>query len=148
MANLLVLVANQSHARLFEADGPQGPLREIEDFANRFGRAREQDLVSDTPGLSMGSRGAQPHPMEHENAAVRHANDIFAKEIMSELDRLLHNTHRQLYVIASPRFLGVLRNKFSDTVNAHLLGELAKDFTDAASTDIVHHLQEQLTAKL
>lgn len=148
MSLLLVLVANQSHARLFESNGPKGPLLEMEDFSNRLARARDQDLVTDGPGFSMGSHGSQPHPMEHENAAHRHAMEMFAKQIVTELDRLLHNTHRQLYVLASPRFLGVLRSKFTDKLSTHLVGAADKDFTEIAPADIVRHLQEHLTVKL
>lgn len=148
MSHLLVLVANQSQARLFEADGLQGPLVEKVDFANRVARDRGQDLVTDEPGYSMGSRGIQPHPMEHENAAHRRAMETFAKDIVAELDRMLYNSQRQLYVLASPRFLGVLRNKFNDNVNGHLLGGAAKDFTDIAPIEILRHLQDHLTVKL
>lgn len=143
MPKILALVANQSHARLYGADSLHDIPLEIEDFSNAIARYQEQDLVSDSPGKSMTPRGQYPHPMGKEQETRHHNLEVFAKNIVAELERMLqNNTGTQLFLIAPPKFLGILRNKLVPSLQKHIAGEIAKDVTDIPAADVSRYLKE------
>lgn len=142
MAKFFVLVAEQSHARLYQGASLQGPLTEIEDFSNKVARLHEQDLVSDAPGRSSSPGNAYSHPLGRENEARDQHLLLFAKTIIAELDHVLYNKDEaRLYVVAPPKFLGVLRSHFSSLVNQALVASLDKEVTDCSAADILAYVQ-------
>ena len=52
MDPILVLVADQAHARFFKSSNRAAPLEEFEDLANPEARLHEGDLVTDRPGAT------------------------------------------------------------------------------------------------
>ena len=81
--------------------------------------------------------------MGAENQAHVHGWEVFAKALVSEMENLLSGSHAvRFYVIAGPRFLGILRKKYTDQVKKHVLGELAKEITDATPALIKDYLRE------
>lgn len=142
MVKFFVLVADQSHARLYQGTSLQGPLTEIEDFSNKVAHLHEQDLVSDAPGRSSSPGNAYSHPLGRENEAREHHLLLFANTIIAELDHMLYNKHdARLYVLAPPKFLGVLRKQFSPVVNQSLVATLDKEITDYSTADILAYVQ-------
>lgn len=142
MYNILILVADQSRARLFGTETVHATPVEIEGFSNTAGRRREQDLVSDAPGHTSGSFRSYPNVMSNEQEAHHHALDVFAKNIVTELESLLQSAPRtSLYLIAGPRFLGVLRNKVTPAVEKHIAGELHKDLTNIAPEELPGYIK-------
>jgi protein required for attachment to host cells len=67
----------------------------------------------------------------------RMAEDGFAAASANHLNRLaLDGALESLFVIADPRTLGELRKHFHPSLQARILGELAKDLTDRPVRDI------------
>lgn len=142
MAKFFILVADQSHARLYQGTSLRGPLTELEDFSNKVAHCHERDLVSDAPGRSSSPGNAYSHPLGRENEARDHALQLFAKTISDELSHVLYNkADARLYVLAPPKFLGVLRKQFDQTVNEALVATLDKEITDYSAVDVLAHVQ-------
>lgn len=142
MYNILILVADQSRARLYGTETVHATPVEIEGFSNVAGKRREQDLVSNAPGRASSPAGAFPHVISNENEAHLHALDQFAKNIVTELESILLSAPRtSLYLIAGPRFLGILRNKMSPNVEKHIAGELHKDLTNIPATELPGYIK-------
>lgn len=144
MAKLYVLVADQAHARLYESPSLLEPLNEIEDFSNEVARHHEHDLVSDAQGRSSSPGNSYSHhPLGKENEARVQHLDHFARVVMAELEKLLYNVNdAKLYLIAPPKFLGVLRKHLGHSVQKALVGELDKDITDCSPAKIVAYIRE------
>lgn len=142
MYNILILVADQSHARLYGTETVHSTPVEMEGFSNAVGKNREQDFVSDAPGKAMGPAGTYPHPMGREQEARHHNLEVYAKSIMSELERQLRDAPgTALYLIAGPRLLGILRSKLTPAVEKHIAGELNKELTDIKPAELPGYIR-------
>lgn len=93
----------------------------------------EHPVIDPTnPGSGSRHRSDLSNPDPH-----RKAEDSFAAASASQLNRLaLDGSLDRLFVIADPRTLGELRKHFHATLQAKVVGELAKDLTDHSVHDI------------
>ena len=143
MTRLLVLVADQAHARLYKAESLRDTFTEVEGFANHVARYHEQQLVSDAPGRSSSPGNTYSHPLGNEQEARQHNLALFAKTISGEIGRALYNqTGTKLYLIAPPKFLGVLRNNLSNEVRHCVAGELNKSITDVSPEKLAAYIKD------
>ncbi len=80
--------------------------------------------------------------MGHVNTAHQRQAEIFAHGLSGELDKTRqgNNLHRT-YLIAAPKFLGLLRNSLSTTL---LAGEINKDLVNHNIKDIRSQLPTHL----
>jgi len=130
---ICVVVADSSKARILATDSWRNPLVEERDFVHPESRLKEQDLVSDGSGSEIDS-GA--HLKQAEN---------FAHEICDEIDKFRQNNSlRKIYLVASPKFLGLLRSKMSKQCTELLVGEINKDLVNHSIEDIRSHLPRRL----
>lgn len=137
-----VMVADQARARLFQLDIDSGELNELEGFSNINAKLPDRELVSDAPGRASAAKGNYSVPMGTENQAHVHGWEVFAKVLVTEMEKRLSSSPSvQFYVIAGPRFLGVLRKKYTEQVKKHVLGELAKEITAATPAQIKDYLR-------
>jgi len=143
--SVCVVVANSSKAKVLLAEDARSPLIESEDFAHPQSRLREQDLVSDGPGSAADSGGYGRHSMGHEQEARQREAETFARELMAEVDRLRQTAglHR-IYLVAPPKFLGLLRASISKQCQELLRGEVNKDLVVQDNADIRAHLPKLL----
>lgn len=124
-----VLVADASRARIFESQVLGKGLREIEDHVNPTGRAHSRDLLADAGGHTYANAGArQGYSSQPRSDPVAHEVEVFAKRLAERLEKArLEGRYTRLYVIAPPRFLGLLREKRSKDVERLVEREVAKD---------------------
>lgn len=142
MYNILILVADQSRARLYGTETVHAIPVEIEGFFNTAGKRQEHEPVTDAPGRASGPVGLYPHPMGKEQEARHHSLEVFAKNIVAELETLLQSSPRtSLYLMAGPRFLGILRDKMTPAVEKHIAGELHKDLTQASAAELPTYIK-------
>jgi protein required for attachment to host cells len=141
-----ILISDASEAKVFSTTGRLQPLRLEMDFANTTGRARTQDLVSDSPGRvqksgSPGARSAtEPHTTAHEAAA-----QDFARELARVLrHQLQQGSFDALVIAAPPHFLGMLRALLDKDVAASVKGEVAKDLIRVPENELRQHLNGAL----
>jgi len=143
--SIWILVADSSKARILSADDRTAPLTELKDLIYPEGRLREQDLVTDGSGAGNGTSGNGTHSMGHEKDAHQHEVKKFARELCVELDRAAQGKDvRKIYLIAAPRFLGLLRQGLSKPCAEKVVGEISKDLVNHSVADIRKHLPKAL----
>ena len=143
--SVCVVVANSSKARVLLAEDAHSPLIENADYVHPQSRLREQDLVSDGSGSAADSGGFGKHSMGHEQATKHKQAELFAQELGAEIDKLRHKTNlRRIYLVAPPRFLGLLRTSISKQCHELLHGEVNKELVTHSLEDIRSHLPKLL----
>ncbi len=126
--SIYILVADSSGARFLCTPFPDEPLRDERDFIHPNSRLRDQDLVTDSGGSGFNSGGHGRHSMGHEQSTHDHEAQVFARELCAELEkiRVKGDLHR-FYLVAPPRFLGLLRAALSKPCAELVAGEVDKD---------------------
>jgi protein required for attachment to host cells len=143
--SICVLVADSSKARFFSAPDGHSDLQQDRDMSHSDSRLKEQDLVANGVGSASDAGGYGKHLMGHENAAHQRQAEMFANELSSELDKTRQsNGLLRIYLIAAPRFLGLLRESLSSQCTALLTSEINKDLVNHNIKDIRSHLPTHL----
>lgn len=126
-----VMVADATRARLFELDGRNAPLTELQALVWPEARLKGHEIESDRPGRTFDSRGGgQRHAMEPGINPKQEEATRFAREVVQVLQQGLDG-HRfeQLCVMAPPQFLGLLRSAMGTPLKRAVTHELVKDLT-------------------
>lgn len=135
-----VIVANSTHAKIYKAESNKS-LKEISRFEHPASRLHEQDLVSSKPGRTYESVGPARHAVEPKTSAKDQEFINFARQLSTHLDQSREKGEfSALYVVASPNFLGHLRQEFSSQINKLIAGEVVKDMTASKIEQIREHL--------
>ena len=143
--SICIVVADGSRARILSAQSGSSPLQDERDYIHSESRLKEQDLVADETGNESDSGGYGKHSMGHEGAAHQRQAEIFAHEIGSEVDKVRqHSDLRKIYLIAAPKFLGLLRTCLSKQCTELLVVEVNKDLVNHSIEDIRSHLPKYL----
>jgi protein required for attachment to host cells len=149
MGKTWLLIANRSRARLLEIQPGSDTPREIADFSNPEGRAHGRDVRADSDGRFYGKgERNQAHVATKEPGLLGHEVERFADALRDYLDRA-RNQHRfgQLWIVASPAFLGMLRDKLPKGLRAMVEFELDKDISLEAPREIFRHVLEAREAR-
>jgi len=140
-----VVAADASRARFFQAEVPGGPLEEISDLVHPASRAREQGLVSDSPGRGRGAAGAPGHSVGHEDDARRAEAERFAREVAQALAKArAKGRFNRVHLLAAPRFLGLLRAHLDAQTRTLVASEEDVDVTALSVGDIRARLPRRL----
>ena len=140
-----VLVAHDAGARIFEHRGRGKGLVQLSDVPFEDGRRHVGELDSDRQGRAFDRSGQGRHAFEPQQDAKEHAVQRFAKQLVQDLSRQCHNGEfRQLFIVAPPRFLGVLRDSLDGKLEKALIGTLAKDLPRATAEELEAQLSETL----
>jgi protein required for attachment to host cells len=134
-----IVAADASRARFLQVAGQDKRFTQFEDLLNPAGRAEDKELTTDaTPRFSghggVGKPGARstsgPGSDREEPSAQEHETELFAKRIGDYLDQA-RNQHRydELYLVAPPKFLGMLRKKLNKEVQKLVVDEFDKDLS-------------------
>ncbi len=137
MSRTWILVANRVRARLLEFDDRDRSLSELEDFLNPDGRAPSGSRGEHRPPRTMDRMGPGRHAIEPQTEpATKHA-ERFARELASRLeDGRVHHRFDHLVLIATPRFLGHLRQSMGPTLRGNVRREIRRDMTRGAAKSI------------
>lgn len=142
-ATTWVVAADGSRARVFEIVEPERHLREIESFDHPRGRAHNRDLKSDAQGryFSQGG-GPRGHSATRQITPVQHEIELFAKALARRLDKALsQRRYDELFLIAPPEFLGLLRENLGKETRKATAEEINKDLSRLETRDIERHLK-------
>ena len=146
MANW-ILAADSSRARIFEQGAAHESITEIEDYANPRGRADNRELVSDAAGRRFGGKeGSHGHAFATSaEDQVDHQVELFAKDTCEYL-RKAHASHRyeKLWLIAPPKFLGLIRQNLAAEVRKAVQKEIPKEISWFDGKEMQNYLNEQL----
>lgn len=146
--NTWIVAANAGRARIFSQANAVASLEEINDMVNEAAHLRTSDIESDGLGRRNGSTartsgntpsqasGYQPH-----QGPVEHRNELFARSIAAYLLQG-HQEHRfkQLRLVASPEFLGLLRKQLAPALQS-IASTLDKDYTSFAPAQLLKQLR-------
>ena len=140
MSIIWVIVADSSRARILSAENPKSTLEEIQTLAHPEARMHEGDMVSDRSG-----RGRATHDVGHESAAREEENLQFAARVCKTLESARNSGQfKRLYVVADPKFLGMMRKHSSSELQKVVESEIAKNLASHSLDDIRSYLPARL----
>lgn len=144
MKSTWILVADNTHARIFTAPTPASALEETEDLTHTESRLHDRQMTTDLPGKIKSADGSG-HAFEQPTDPKKHEADNFAHRLAQHLETALNaNKFEQLLIIAEPSFLGLLRDCLPEQVKKHVCFELDKNITTQSAADIRKHLPDYL----
>ena len=140
-----VLVADSSIAKLFSIKKSSGELTLVDSLTSPDARLRNQELKSDKAGRVFDIKGAGRHDTEGNQSPKQQAAVRFSKVLADRLKKdLLAKRFGQLYFVAEPGFLGLLRQAIDDDVADLLKESVSKNLTRHDLEDIRNSLPKYL----
>ena len=145
MQNSWVLVANGSQARLFDMDEKKKQLTLIKEFAHPESRMKTEQLSSDRSGHYM-SGGTQGSGSFNEATDPKsYEMERFAMELAKSLDEgRASNKFGSTVLVASPHFLGLIKQNMSDQLGKTVSHTIQKDYTAINDRDMLAQLKAHL----
>ena len=145
-----IVSADAGRARIFSEQNSSKPLQEIEDMVNGAARLRDSDINTDGTGPLSASKsshstgGALPtSSYQPQTTPEQHNAEIFAKEVSGFLLQAKNaGKFQKLALVASPKFLGLLRVALDPQLKNLISMEINKDYTHSNA----QQLQEQIKA--
>lgn len=144
MKKVWVVVANQTKARIYQAKNMHA-LEEIHGFIHPEGHLHDSDLIGDKQGRTI--RNAAPGNNTYQEKTSPHTKEAqhFATTISKYLEKhLQENAFEHLYIIASPVFLGILRDTLSHRIKNMITKEIPKDVVQFDANQIRDYLPHVL----
>jgi protein required for attachment to host cells len=134
----LIVVADAARARIFKTVEKLTDMTEIEELTHPESRLRDKELGADPPVRSANQKGSlQPRtfPKDYEEQS-------FAKELGKRLKELhIQLQYEELILIASPRFLGMLRNELDTTIERLLSRSINKELLDSSVDELIEYIK-------
>ena len=129
MPTTWILTGDAARARILQVTG-RNQLEEIERFDNPAGRMHDRDLETDAHSRFRGTAGPGNDREEMGSAAIEAGK--FSKELGRYLDqaRVSHRYDR-LYLVAPPRFLGMMRKELGKEVEKLVRDDLDDGLREA-----------------
>ncbi len=144
-----VVVADQSEARFYDLDTLDGRMRLAGRLTDPVAHLHDRDMVSDKPGRVFDHaptpghrRGAVGHHgTGGERSPRNHEAHTFARTIVAELGRAHEaGEFERLVLMASPGFLGMLREALPKTLGAAVAAQVNKSLVHHSDAAIKEHL--------
>ncbi len=130
MDTVWIVVADAARARILRCEGRAcHGIVDVEALSHSESRSQNQDLVSDRPGRGWASAsGDGRHAFEEPTDPAHHERDRFARMVAERLKAAHHEgTFKHLVIVASPSFLGALREFMGRQVAQSVRAEVAKN---------------------
>ncbi len=143
-----ILVADSSRARIFTAENSVAELVEIENLSHLESRLHNDELTTDVPGRAKGvPHHSGGHLYQGETEPKDQETVNFAKQVAQYLCHELNlNKFEHLFVVASPVFLGELRQACSQQLKKHIAFSLNKNVVTKTPEQIRTYLPISLMA--
>jgi len=145
MQNSWVLVANGSQARLFNMDGPKKSITLVKEFAHPESRMKTDKLSSDRSGhyMSGGTQGSGS--FQEATDPKTYELERFAMELAKSLDEgRAANKFGDVVLVASPHFLGLLKQNMSDQLGKIVSLTIQKDYTAVNERDMLDQIKSHM----
>jgi protein required for attachment to host cells len=148
MPALAIVIADAARARLFtwkreSADAPAPILHERADLISLERRTPHDQLWTDARPRGNPGPGGHGDPVDdHRDAHLAEVDRRFAAEVLAKLRVLADLTAcRRVALVASPRFLGHLRDQ-AEVLTRHglIVQEVARDLTRESGPALRRHL--------
>ncbi len=133
-----ILVCGRDGARLFEHSGGEKKIRLVETFSHPEGRLKEQDIVSDRAGRNFHRIDKVSHSGGKSGDPIAHSDRLFVEELADYLKKGRESSsYRRLYLVASPRLLGILKEGIDS--------ETMKTITGFHEKNLSHFPEEEVS---
>jgi protein required for attachment to host cells len=127
-----------TRARIFISHSGINRLEETEGFVHPEARLTNSELVGDSAGKSVDQHGS----LDPATSAKEHEEKEFASLLGKHLKTLHNEQHfEQLILIASPRFLGMLRSALPGPLDQLVTQTIDKDLTTAEVDTIIDYIK-------
>ena len=138
MRKIWVAVANRSEMKLYLAENVD-TLVEINTLTHYEGQKTTHELVSDKQGYHRGTQTGDT--MDEKTPTKIKEATAFANQITKVLENGIKTERiERIYLIASPEFLGILRQHLSPQVKDCIEKEIDKDVVHSTSKQIRDYL--------
>ncbi|MDB5822443.1 MAG: hypothetical protein JWR21_1147 [Herminiimonas sp.] len=132
-----IVSANASRARIFAQQSAADEIEEVTDMVNEAVRLREIESENDKIGPTSGTKsihntgGATPNKLYQPPVSPeKHQAELFARDINTFLLKAAQEgRYQELDLVASPKFLGALRELLDPQVMSLVKTEINKDYT-------------------
>ncbi|NID03354.1 host attachment protein [Luteibacter jiangsuensis] len=143
MSTIWILACDAARARLFEAPDRKGAWTEVAAYANPELRGPPMALnTGRTVPRSQESVGGARHVIEPRETRKDHSARAFAKHIVGQLgDAHTHRRYTRIFLVAPPRFLGMLCEEIGDFELAGVAGTLGKDIVGLQAETLERHVR-------
>jgi protein required for attachment to host cells len=129
MPTTWIVAADSSRARILQV-ADRERLVEIEDLLNPEGRLQDREIASDALGRWSGPDRPGGNSMPGEIGPAEHVARLFAKRIGDYLDKARNERrYDRLFLVAPPKFLGLIRKELGKEVEKLVSDELSKDLS-------------------
>jgi protein required for attachment to host cells len=140
-----ILITDHVEARIWARSGRDTPTL-VEDILHPAGHLREQDLVSDEPGRMRADGRGHTQAMKQRGSARHTEQQRFAALVGERLGSALHERRfDELALVASPRWLGELREQLPSAVRAHVVAEIHHSLMHDRVEDICARVDAERT---
>lgn len=135
-----IVVANSSHAKIFRlVKFPK--IEELTSMDHPESRLHNQDLEGRKPGRCFQSGGTTRHAYQ----SVTEPKEVEIEKFAKSLSDYICTAHEKrefsrLYLMASPSFLGLLRQRINSATQKSIVAEVSKDMTECTHAEIEKHL--------
>lgn len=144
MSHTWILICDAARARLFETPDRKSAWTEIACYANPElrGPPSARGISGRTVPRTQESVGAARHVIEPRENRKDHSARLFAHSIAAELlGAHAHRRYGRLFIVAPPRFLGMLCNEIGDLETAGVAGTLGKDVVSLSTEELAQHIR-------
>jgi protein required for attachment to host cells len=142
-----ILVADRTRGRLLHAlPAGRGPFPTLACFVHEEGRLQSRERDTDEPGRVIHPAGYVSAVEPHEDQDLVQAKR-FAAQLVAHLERSRQERRfDQLIVIVPPKFLGVLRDAWTPSLQNMIQSEIAQDLMPLSDAELQRRLDELLAA--
>jgi protein required for attachment to host cells len=138
-----IVVADGSHARVFERVGKAGELTSVFERDDPEARKRTSDLVSDTRGRSAGGAGGARHAMELKVTPHQHLENVFIRNLAHEIDQAATGSKFERLILAlPPRALGEMRAALSQAARDRVVAEFDRELISLSEKALVAYVDQ------
>ena len=129
MTTTWIVAADASRARILQV-ADRERLVEVEDLLNPEGRLQDREIASDALGRWSGPDRPGGNSMPGEVGPAEHVARVFAKRIGDYLDKARNERrYDRLFLVAPPKFLGLMRKELGKEVEKLVSQDLSKDLS-------------------
>lgn len=145
--NSWILLADRTQAKVLHVlEGGRGPFPQLACFEHEEGRQRLHERDSDKPGRVVHPEGGLSAVEPHEDREHVEAKR-FAAQLVDHLEQnRQEGRFSQLFVVAPPKFLGVLRDAWTPSLRKLVTLESHHDLMTLPGAELQRRLEELISA--
>jgi protein required for attachment to host cells len=154
MARSWIVTANGGRAYVYSQIKPSGPLDKVTEILNANASSVTAETESDKLGQLAASKSrhgggapTQSSGYEPDQTPAKHHAELLARKLADFLVKGYHsNSYEQIYLFASPEFLGVLRKLLDSKLSSLIAVEVDKDYTQLSPNQLREQIDSQAAA--